>query len=894
MEETNQLKTKGGFIGRLFKHRTLFLLFVFVLTVVFIGGSIYIMKIEPFEFLRFAGFYFFCLFFPGYLIARKLADKSSSSSLYAYSLFFGIALTILFYFLDVLILVPRIGHFFLIFLGGPILCLPSILFLVLDIRKKRITKESFKIRFGLAFVLLVTIVITFSATTLVSGIGANRTGITSGYHDMVWNVSNAASLEHGWPAAYSQFVGKNLDSHYFANLFRACLAKFSGCSSANAMFVYSPFVFIPFLIFALDCIGTRFLKGDKKRAVIYIAILLFVGYLSTSILHPLSIRQMSSASEKASLEYGILNLLYVPNGIDLAVPTVCLLADLICRYFEEKKSRIMSLIGFVLMAFVLSGSKFIFTVCVLGALVGSLIFLIIQKDFKSSFKLVLLPLICISLGFGASYYFIRRSDAKGPATEAEPVYYQITDADYESHLMEYINYLDARDYKYIAVFEGYSLSDGPVIRQDEDGYYYCGGEDLQVQNLSEEIALDPVFLTSIDDRGIIGGAGKEYIEPGPSFFRVENAVGFLRITQDPEGKYPYMSLFYGKDGLACEQVGINDLPRVEKLFEENVSGNEYTYSSDYSHLSLDPYAKNTQLYQWLDGKLHFEGAVRYIVYLLFIPLIFFMCRPITSIPFILWIRKKLKNIREITLSEMLLTGISICGLIVFFIFEIEGNSQLYFFLCAVCFIDLIGVSYLFENREKIPKLCKILLSVLALIGIVSSFGILGYQGGRGVKNLYRAAKNNNLEAQPIPNGITYYEKCALDYISENTPEDTIIATNRYKNYKEMQDTEHPIPSSYSARYYYVAAYSERQVFLGAWAYMPRTEEMQELLEKRLLANKALFDPLCKNRRELMEKNHISYLVAFAYTGNGYMLTDPDLECVYRNRDVSIYKLKETF
>ena len=42
------------------------------------------------------------------------------------------------------------------------------------------------------------------------------------------------------------------------------------------------------------------------------------------------------------------------------------------------------------------------------------------------------------------------------------------------------------------------------------------------------------------------------------------------------------------------------------------------------------------------------------------------------------------------------------------------------------------------------------------------------------------------------------------------------------------------------------------------------------------------------------KGKVSDLVAFAYTGDGYMLTDPELECVYRNRDVSIYKLKETF
>ena len=69
--------------------------------------------------------------------------------------------------------------------------------------------------------------------------------------------------------------------------------------------------------------------------------------------------------------------------------------------------------------------------------------------------------------------------------------------------------------------------------------------------------------------------------------------------------------------------------------------------------------------------------------------------------------------------------------------------------------------------------------------------------------------------------------------------------------------------------------------------------MQEMLRKRLAVNEALFDPMCANRREIMEANGISYLIASAEAGTGMHLQAPELTCVFRNRDIAVYALLHT-
>ena len=81
------------------------------------------------------------------------------------------------------------------------------------------------------------------------------------------------------------------------------------------------------------------------------------------------------------------------------------------------------------------------------------------------------------------------------------------------------------------------------------------------------------------------------------------------------------------------------------------------------------------------------------------------------------------------------------------------------------------------------------------------------------------------------------------------------------------------------------------MFIGFWSYMSGTQETQDMLSRRLAVNEALFNPLCSNRREIMETCGISYLIASAEAGTGMNLQDPDLECVFRNRDITIYALK---
>ena len=860
-----------------------------VLLFLFLAFSFVSMRIQFFQIVRLLAFLIFGLLLPGYLLARKVARKGLSSELYAFSIAFGISFVCIFYFADALIFYPLVKQHILTVFGGPALSVLSVILLKKDKESGKIKADDLKIRKSVVLLLCVTVLISFCAITLNSGISAIRSGTASGYIDMIWNASNGASLQHGWPADYAQFYGKLLDSHYLSNLFRASLSVFVGCSSVDALFVYSPIIMIPFLCFSLDSLGLHFFKGNTRRSICYTFIFLFAGYISKAFLYPWSIFSMNSASLD-SFQYGVNNLLYVPNGTDIAVPAVCLLVICLFRSFSKENKGVYGLISVFLLSATLTGSKYVFTVCVLGAMVGSFAVLLIRKTFRSDYMKVLIPLSCVLLGFILSYCAIVRRTDVAVGTYGEAFYYQPGEEGYERSKEDYYSYLQSKDYTYILISERSSAVD-PVVRQDEHGYYYIGGDDL----FRDKVSIEEVFAQAdtgfIDTRGLIAGTGSRYEHEAGQFVRISNASGFIRIQ--PSTGSGSLLVFYGNEYIACENALAECREALEKLFIIGEDGSDMHYSDSNSSLSLNPYGKASRIYHFVTSNLSSAYWVRILTLILLIPVILFICRPLTAIPFVLWCYEKLKDLSSITLDEMLLAGTTICGLIVFFSMEIDGSSQMYFFLCATVFLDLAGAGYLFEKWKKSHLLIKISAILLVIIGVFSRFGVLGYQSGRGVKNLYRIYSKENIGSLPAPDGITSFEQEALEWLKDHSSEDSIIAINRHKVYKEQQDTEYPVPNSYSARYFYFTAYSERQAFIGGWAYVPRTKEMQAMLQDRLMVNRALFDPFCKNRKELMEANHISYLVAFTFTGEGCRLSDPDLQIIYQNRDVVIYGLQKT-
>lgn len=871
-------------------------LMVIVCFLGFIAFSFYSMQMSGLMVARFLTYLVFGLFLPGYLLARKVASKDNSSELYAFSLLFGIAWSLAFYFFDFLFFVPLFHKYVFLILGGPLLSIPAIVLLVSDIKKGDRTKASFIVRNSMIWLLLGTLGLSFAATALRSGISAQIVGMSEGYHDMVWNIGNTACIGLKWPTDNMYYLGKTLGSNIYANIFRTAAAKFVGSSAAETMYIFSPLIMIPFLVFSLDSLGLTVLKkmnarGKKKHSLFYVFVFLFVGYFSRAFLYAYDIRGMYKLSYSSYVLVGISNLLYVPNGIDLAVPVCALVVILICKYFSDAKLKKSSILSIFIASLVLSGAKYVFTICIIGALVGVLLFMVFLKRKDKCFKKIFVSLGVMAIAFLISYYgVVVRGTVYQVATDQSQVeYYSSQDGAYSSARKEYVDYLDKEDFSYLIVTSDNNTNQQLIVREAENGVYYLGGDTLKAERITESDALTYINSCEIDTSGIIGGAGGVLTSNLRNYTSVVKACGFIRCFDQERGRE--MICFFGKENPVSKSVS-SDNSVISQLFVSGGNGTEYVFQASYSSLAVNEAMKSTEVFKWLMSSINTSNISSKVYLLLLIPLMFFLCRPVTALPFIFWVFDKIRHLKEIDWFMMFLTAIPICGLGAYFILSVNGFSQVYFMLCAVIFVDVIGVKWICDHYSGFHRTGKVALVAMIIVGCFSHLGIYGYYAGRGLTQLKRVYTHEYAEMMPGEDYITSYEEEAMIWLRDNTPKSSVIAVNRQRKKVYAQETERAIPNDYSARYYYYSAYAERQTFLGAWAYTPRTQEMQSMLQARLVVNNALFNPLCKNRRALMESNGISYLVASNYVGTGMDLQDPDLECVFRNRDIAIYALKK--
>ena len=743
------------------------------------------------------GFVLFYVLLPGYVFARKMVDWKDSSSFFAYTLLFGIALNLLFYFADAYItaklfsglcesgagaLTQARGHavtdwlyrifdrkaLFLGF-GGAALLMAAIPLLVLDIRKKRITADTVKIDLRLGAILAVLMAVAFCSFGMVSGIGADSVPVSSSYHDVLWNISNDAALARGWPADATQYDGKLLNTNLFTNVFRACISRVTGISSAKTFGLVSPFVMLSFVVFGLDTFGKR-LSKKSSRSVLFVFCFAFVGFLSAAILSPFDSNVAYREAYAAGMHTAMCNIIASALGIDLAIPAAAMMMILLNDLYRDSRIMGWRIVALFTASAVCTGGKQIFVICVGGALIGTCILRLIQGNKLRQLKKIGLCLIVIAAAF-------------------LPVYF------------------------------------------------------------------------------LIVSGGEIYLEP----------------TQ--------CNPTYGSNVIRHDS-GVNA---------------SYSYAHQYSELIIGSSARRMPLFGTLAGMLSLSDTGENILAVFMSLIHFVFSLPLTGVPFLLWCIQKFKRFKEIDETEMLLAGTAICGLIVYYVLSVDGTSQVYFYFIASIPVHLIGINWICDHNNRLNPIWKILLVLGLIAGLSSSYAMMRHYVEPGVENAILAISDQSeTEDQPIWNGITSYEYNAMLWLRDNTETDAVIAVDRHysvlgtslRKSGDRYDVVrgcyfgHPEPNDYNSRYYYYTAYSERQAFLGSWAYLPRTAEMQKMLEERLAVNNALYDEDCLNKREIMEKNGITYIVVSRFIHPNLRMDEWDFERIFANLDITIYQLRD--
>jgi hypothetical protein len=282
-------------------------------------------------------------------------------------------------------------------------------------------------------------------------------------------------------------------------------------------------------------------------------------------------------------------------------------------------------------------------------------------------------------------------------------------------------------------------------------------------------------------------------------------------------------------------------------------------------------------------KLTGIGGLNKLLNLFSIPVHFVLFLPFAAIPFLLWFYKRLMKITLVTLEELLIGGIAICGILATYILKQIGHSEVYFIMTAIPFIELCAIDWLSKNFLKSPWIFKGFVIITLIVSMTTTFymGLFQYQKGKNA--LREVVYKLNFEAAPQDDSMTKYEYEAMIWLKNNSKQTDIIATNRHYLYgdKTMEN----------AQYFYYSTFSERNFYLEGWTniYAYSSKSDKKIIEDKIKVNNNIFLNNETAYKEI-ENANIKFLVLSKFIAPNLKLTHKNIKSVFENRDVIIYEV----
>ena len=311
---------------------------------------------------------------------------------------------------------------------------------------------------------------------------------------------------------------------------------------------------------------------------------------------------------------------------------------------------------------------------------------------------------------------------------------------------------------------------------------------------------------------------------------------------------------------------------------------------------LDPYdprssLKFESLYPWLKTRLESLFPAKEfsetVLLLLAFPLSVFIILPYAIIPFFVGFVQKAARIKTIKSEQMLMYGTAVCALLAYYLVNIDGYSQAYFLLAGLCFIHIMGQLWLSENHEKLPYVMKLLVAFCLLLSLFSTGANINSSAYTAIAEIAVSRVYPDMVQEPSYDSITEKEYEVLCWLKENSPEDSLIVTDRLLTSQRTEETM--LDAIERALYFYYPAYSERQFYISGYSYSPRTEEMSMWIEERLQVIETLYNSATVNRAAIMREHGITHMMVSRFmTPDFNFSSDPTISCIYGNPDLMIY------
>jgi hypothetical protein len=300
-----------------------------------------------------------------------------------------------------------------------------------------------------------------------------------------------------------------------------------------------------------------------------------------------------------------------------------------------------------------------------------------------------------------------------------------------------------------------------------------------------------------------------------------------------------------------------------------------------------------------------NALVSTILYVLLIPVQLFLFLPFASVPYLASLAETVQS-RKISEEKLFYVSTATLGIFLsnFVYFPLGGQS--YFIFISIAFIEVLALKYLYENYKVMSGFFRSFVAATFVLSILSTGFIVLRQTAKAAKGVANAvipkrpcSLSNDIKKEQLTglkkllnkavpsddcpgwNRITKYEHEGLIWLKNNTPENSLVATDRL--FYAV-----PPPNSFVgsyARYFYYSSFSNRKMFLEGffyWCPVSLSDYKRKVVDQ-------LYTSKLNDRADIMKEHKIDYMIVSRFLYPNLKVNDIGLSLVYETRDMKIYK-----
>ena len=241
--------------------------------------------------------------------------------------------------------------------------------------------------------------------------------------------------------------------------------------------------------------------------------------------------------------------------------------------------------------------------------------------------------------------------------------------------------------------------------------------------------------------------------------------------------------------------------------------------------------------------------------------------------------------KEYDFSRVLLYAVFLVGFAAMLVLNFNGHSQIYFGFPAVFFAPMIAF-WFFEDKEEtggIPT--KLVRGIFVITLVLCSVTFLMHY----IPLFETAASTVHPTEKPSKyQSISLQEYKAMRWIDENTPTDSLLATDRYYSCKPEK---YDVDDRWDNRFFLYADYSNRICYLAGSGYNIPSKQWQTR-QDRIEINDQLFDADDPNRGDLARKLGVDYVVVSKRFSKETDLENADYQLCFSNDDINVYQVTQ--